>query len=214
MKIISIILIILLFIFIFLELLFLVLQKEKERKILKCFPLLTISILFLIINHKEFYILSIVAFLYFLGDFLLLSLKKKIFFFGALSFAIGHALLIFYLFYKEVFIFNLINIILTLFFIIIFIIIFYFKMKKNMKTFVYGGSIYLSLLLFIFIYSLLNVTSLSFLLLSFGAVIYFISDLLVIKERFIQNTKYLNFFIMLLYYSANILIFSFLYIFN
>ena len=213
MKYFSIILTIILFIFIFLEILFLSLCKEKERKIFKCFPLLTISILFLIIDYEKFYILSIIAFLYFLGDFLLLSFKKKLFFFGAISFAIGHALLIFYLFYKKIFILNFTNLIISLLFIIFFIVIFYLKMKEKMKSFVYGGSIYLSLLFFIFIYSLLEVTSYKFIFLSFGSLIYYVSDLLVIKERFIENSKYLNLLIMSLYYLANILIFSFLYIY-
>ena len=107
MKYFSIILTIILFIFIFLEILFLSLCKEKERKIFKCFPLLTISILFLIIDYEKFYILSIIAFLYFLGDFLLLSFKKKLFFFGAISFAIGHALFnyqltFYYIFYCNI----------------------------------------------------------------------------------------------------------------
>ncbi len=216
MEVINIIIICLIGILIFLELLFLYLKNEILRKIFKCFPLLLTSILFLLIDYKEFYIPSIIAFLYALGDFFLLSLNKKLFFVGALSFAFGHMLLIFYLFFTKIFPYNLWALIISLFVILIFMIIFFFYMKDKMKSFIYGGCFYLSLLLFVFLYSFASTfinNPTSYIALIIGSLTYFASDILVIKERFIKNTKYLNLAIMSLYYLSNILIFVSLYIF-
>lgn len=216
MEVINIIIICLIGIFIFLELLFLYLKNENLRKIFKCFPLLLTSILFLLIDYKAFYIPSIIAFLYALGDFFLLSLNKKLFFAGALSFAFGHMLLIFYLFFTKIFLYNLLALIISLFVILIFMIIFFIYMKDKMKSFIYGGCFYLSLLLFIFLYSLASTfinNPTTYIALIIGSLTYFVSDILVMKERFIKDTKYLNLAIMSLYYLSNILIFVSLYIF-
>ena len=89
-------------------------------------------------------------------------------------------------------------------------------MKDKMKSFIYGGCFYLSLLLFIFLYSLASTfinNPTTYIALIIGSLTYFVSDILVMKERFIKDTKYLNLAIMSLYYLSNILIFVSLYIF-
>ncbi len=216
MQIFLLILIILIFIFIFLELLFLALEKEKFRKIFKVFPLFLISIFLFSYNYKGLYIPAIIAFLYAFGDLLLLSMNKKMFFIGAVSFCLGHVLILFYLFYFKILEYNLISLIVSLIIIVVFSILFFIFMHKKMASFIYGAIFYLSILLFIASYTLTNLIvlnetiSIYFIMLMFGFLIYFISDILVIRERFIKIDRFLNLYIMSLYYLANLLIFSFL----
>ena len=198
-----------------LEVFFCFINNKKYKAIFKCFPLLLISIFALCLNYKEFYIFSIIAFLYSLGDLFLLSGNKIMFTIGAFSFFSGHLILIIQEYNK----FNIsIN---TLYFsfiplIIALIFIFIFLYKMLGKLFIVGASMYLGILV-IGMYSLIiskyNNYDFNSILIILGFYIYLISDVLVILKRFGNLKKKNDFYIMSTYYLANALLFS-VFLFN
>ena len=202
----------LLLIFIILELFFCFKENTKYRMIFKCFPLLFISI-FILIYDIKLYLLSIAAFLYFIGDFLLLSNKKILFTIGAFSFFIGHVLLLIKIItmfrYVEGLYYSIIPTLICL------ILITIFLYKYLGKLFIGGALGYLGILFFIFSYlnayhinlCIVNSFSPLLLVLSLGFLIYFISDILVVLKRFKGHFKREDFYIMSTYYLANIIIF-------
>ncbi len=193
-----------------LEVFFCFLNNKKYKAIFKCFPLLLISIFSLCLNYKEFYIFSIIAFLYSLGDLFLLSNNKIMFTIGAISFFVGHILLVIQEYHK----FNIsIN---TLYYSFIplligVILIFIFLYKMLGKLFILPASSYLGILI-IGIYSLIiyRFNSLDYrsIIMILGFYIYLISDCLVILKRFGNFKKRNDFYIMSTYYLANALLFS------
>lgn len=203
---------VLLLIFIILELVFCFQENTKYRMIFKCFPLLLISI-FILIYDSKLYLLSIAAFLYFIGDFLLLSNKKTLFTLGAFSFFLGHTLLLARIITVFRYIEGLYYSLIPTFICLILIVIFLYKYLG--KLFIGGALAYLGILFYIFSYliiyhiNLCIIDSFSPLLLflSLGFLIYFISDILVVLKRFKGHIKREDFYIMSTYYLANIIIF-------
>ncbi len=192
-----------------LEVFFCFINNKKYKAIFKCFPLFLISIFSLCLNYKEFYIFSIIAFLYSLGDLFLLSSNKIMFTIGAISFFSGHFILIIQEYNKfNISISILYYSLIPLFLVIIFIFIFLFKMLT--KVFIGGAISYLGILV-IAMYSLIisnfNNFNYNSLLLILGFYIYLISDILVILKRFGNFKNKNDFYIMLSYYLANSLIF-------
>ena len=206
----SIILIIML-----LEVFFCIINNKMYKAIFKCFPLLLISIFSLCLNYKEFYIFSVIAFLYSLGDLFLLFGNKIMFTIGAFSFFIGHVLVVINEYNK----FNIsINTLYYSFipFILGVILIFIFLYKILGKIFILPASLYLGILI-IGMYSLIiskfNNFDYKSIMMILGFYIYLISDVLVILKRFGNISKKYDFLIMSTYYLANSLIFT-VFLFN
>ncbi len=198
-----------------LEVFFCFIENKKYKAIFKCFPLLLISIFALCLNYKEFYIFSIIAFLYSLGDLFLLSNNKIMFTIGAISFFVGHVLLVI----KEYDKFNIsIN---TLYYSFIplglaIIIIFIFLYKMLGAFFIGGATCYLGILV-VGMYSLIiskyNALDYKVIMMILGFYIYLLSDTLVILKRFNNFKRKNDFYIMSTYYLANALLFS-VFLFN
>lgn len=196
------------------ELISIIFQNSILRAIFKAIPLFLIEVFFLVYDYQSYYLLAITAFLYSLGDIFLLGSNKKLFFIGSLCFFNGHiaALIHFNLFFYDKF--NVSSMIIALIISIFALILISIRLKRRLREFVVGAFCYLEILLYLAIYNFsiifINNYNYLYLFITLGYLIYFISDLLVIRKRFIKKNQYSDFLIMFTYYLANLIVFSFL----
>lgn len=202
-SIIVITLFVLIIILMILELIFIYFKKVKLKNILKSIPLFLIGVIFLIIDFDKYYLLSLVALFYSIGDFFLLFKKKIYFVIGATSFLFGHLTLSAYIFLNNNI--NIYTIIFSLIFEIFIFVSIYFKGKRWIKDLTLTASFYFVVLSFNGFITLFNALNP---ILFIGVFIFFISDLFVMKERFFIKGRYTHLFVMFTYYLANLLIFS------
>lgn len=196
------------------ELFSIIFQKNILRAIFKAIPLFLIGVFFLVYDYQSYYLLAITAFLYSLGDIFLLGSNKKLFVIGSLCFFNGHiaTLIHFNLFFYDKF--NVSSMIIALIISIFALILISIRLKRRLREFVVGAFCYLEILLYLAIYNFsiifINNYNYLYLFITLGYLIYFISDLLVIRKRFIKKNQYSDFLIMFTYYLANLIVFSFL----
>lgn len=198
-----VIFLILIFLLMILEIIFIIKSKKKLRDIFKSLPLLFISILFLVINFKNYYLIALIALFYAIGDFLLIFKGKKFFTLGATFFFFGHLLLTFNIFYKNKV--DIYSIIFAVIFSLFFFSFIYFNGKRWLKKLTLTAALY-------FAFLLLNANIVLFnrvdMVLFLGIATFIGSDLLVVKERFFIKGKNTHLAVMLTYYLANLLIFA------
>lgn len=198
-------------IFSFLEFYFCISQKEKMRKIFKVVP-----ILFLIALIGTYKIQNPIVYLAIcfgmIGDLFLISWNKKMLFAGIISFFVEHVLVATYIYTLHSVTFDWYYIFVVLVGMLIVFAGYWLVTKKFLPVFFRCScTVYTSMLLF-------NVISLivlffifkdyKYLILFFAYIIFAFSDSLVMRKRFIGDTKYLKFFVMLTYYAAQLLITS------
>lgn len=195
--------------FSFLEFYFCISQKEKMRKIFKVVP-----ILFLIALIGTYKIQNPIVYLAIcfgmIGDLFLISWNKKMLFVGIISFFIEHILVATYAYTLHPIAFDWYYIFVVLVGMLIVFAGYWFATKKFLPVFFRCScTVYSSMLLFNTISSIvlfLVFQDYKYLILFFGYLIFTFSDSLVMRKRFIGDTKYLKFFVMLTYYAAQLLI--------
>ncbi len=198
------------FIMTFIELTFCFIENEKLRKIFKIFPVLILSLTFLIAfpNYPLVYVGSLLGVV---GDLILIFEKKQVFFYiGAVSFFIGH---VFYLISTiilsgiEYSWYHYLLIVIGYLLLLVVIIVGFrkdFKLIERILVSFYFG---------IMIFSLINsfVTGIKYgeynlFLISLGYLCFLISDSLLVKKVFKGEYKRDDFYIMSTYVAAEFFI--------
>lgn len=195
------------------ELVFAFLVKEKARKIVKPFCLLFLVIPTIIVlpNHPFIYVGLIFGLL---GDIILISKKKAMFFLGTISFLIEHILFIVEFF---VTFFPLLDVSLPYWVFIIYGIIYLLlviifakriiKMVKNLPIAIFGLNYMIIIIMLIAISLTATIYQYQYIIITlFGYIIFFVSDTILTLATFSKDIKRRDFYIMLTYLIAQFLI--------
>lgn len=196
------------------NLVFIINDMQKARKISKCFIVLTLLIT-LIFSKQNILFLYLGLFFSLIGDFILLSKEKKLYFIiGASFFALAH-ISYFCLTTKllpSTFNFCYYGIVILLGYLVIEAL--NEILKKYLKNISVFASIYFYLEIAIIINSICGALfnySIASLFILVGALCFLASDIFLMISYFIKKTKYKEFIVMLLYSLAQLLIaFSFI----
>lgn len=191
------------------ELVFAFIENERLRKIVKVFPVLILAVTMTIV-FPEYPLIYLAIYCGFLGDLLLIFEKQTPFFFiGGAIFLVGHILyLLNYLSLSTLDLPWYTYIIATILFILL-VVIAYLKLNHKMKLpQVFVGAIYFFTLgIGIMLTLYLGFThSTYFFITTIGYLMFLISDALLSKKNFDKEYKRDDFYIMLTYLLAQVLI--------
>lgn len=195
------------------QLIFAFLEKEKYRRIEKPFPMMFLTI-FTIVTFPRHPFIYIATTYGLLGDIFVILKPRRFLYFGALAFFLG-----FVSYFIEAFLFVLKGevswimwVVVGLTYAIMFIFIFFFVGQKLVKKNrdVVGLGLYLSALITllpVMVYTTSQFGHVMFLAI-IGQILFMSSDFTIVYTKFVKQFKRYDFFIMLTYLLAQLLIVS------
>lgn len=185
-------------------------ENEKYRRITKLFLMPLLMLFVFTLQTGRWQILLIALLFGFIGDiFIIYKRNKWMFLVGELSFFLGHLVYI-YLFFLEVeFINSLLAIMLTLVGAIILQFPLYYKFKPYYKALTIPNNIYSTSLIVLVTFAIFVVIYQGIypaILLPIGSVSFMVSDSLIAYNLFYKKQKRHDFYIMIFYLLAQILL--------